>query len=97
MDSPWNTLEDFLEASRKAKAEGKKLEIGIAGEAGLWHQAVWLWKKQQEQREHINIYHLQGQLINWLQCSVNTWIYDNNDDCFRPHLKEGTLRMLADE
>lgn len=38
-DFEWKTLDEFLEAAKAAKENGKPLTIGTNGDYGLWHQA----------------------------------------------------------
>ena len=95
-DSPWNNLEDFLEASKKAKAEGKKLEIGVAGEAGLWHQAGVVMEEAtgtEEAYKYIPFTGSADQLAAMLGKHLDAMI--TTTTASRAHLKEGTLRMLA--
>lgn len=38
-DYEWETIDDFLEAAKAAKAEGRQLTIATNGDFGVWHQA----------------------------------------------------------
>lgn len=50
-DAPWNTVEEFLEATRKAKGD---LKVGNAGNGSIWHlAAVALEQKANVRFNHI--------------------------------------------
>jgi tripartite-type tricarboxylate transporter receptor subunit TctC len=50
-DAPWNTVEEFLEASRKAKGQVK---VGNAGNGSIWHLAAVAL----EQKANLNFNHI---------------------------------------
>ncbi|HHY13511.1 MAG TPA: tripartite tricarboxylate transporter substrate binding protein [Thermoanaerobacterales bacterium] len=95
-DSPWDTLEDFLEASREAKAKGEKLEIAIAGEAGLYHQAGAVMEEAtgtEGAYKYIPYAGCSDQLAALLGKHLDAMIASTT--AARPHIKEGSVKMLG--
>lgn len=95
-DSPWKTLDEFLEAAKKAKQEGKQLQVGVAGENGLWHQAGVVMEEAtgtEGAYKYIPFKGSSDQLAAMLGKHLDAMI--TSTTASKSHLEAGTLRMLA--
>lgn len=95
-DSEWKTLDEFLEAAKKAKEEGRQLQVGIAGENGLWHQAGVVMEEATGTEGAFKYIPFKGsgdQLAAMLGKHLDAMI--TSTTASQQHLEEGTLRMLA--
>jgi len=95
-DFGWNTLEDFLNAAKKAKSEGKTLKIGVAGEGGLWHQAGALMAEKTGTEGAYTYVPFKGssdQLADMLGKHIDCMV--TSITAAKPHVDEGTLIVLG--
>lgn len=95
-DSPWETLDDFLVATKQAKEKGENLEIGVAGENGLWHQAGLVMEEATQIEGAYKYIPYSGsstQLAGMLGKHVDAII--TSITASQQHIDSGTLRLLA--
>ncbi|MFZ5946177.1 MAG: tripartite tricarboxylate transporter substrate binding protein [Bacillota bacterium] len=95
-DFGYKNLDDFIAASKKAKEEGKTLKIGVAGEAGLWHQAGALMAEKIGTEGAYTFVPFKGsadQLADMLGKHLDAMVTSLTASL--PHVKEGTLTVLA--
>ena len=95
-DYGYGGLEDFLEAARKAQTEGRTMQIGVAGEGGVWHQAGALMANETGTQDAFIYVPFQGsadQLADLLGKHLDAIV--STTTASLDHIRAGTLQLLA--
>jgi tripartite-type tricarboxylate transporter receptor subunit TctC len=95
-DYGYKSIDDFLNAAKVAKANGKQLTIGTNGDYGIWHQAGVLMEEATDRKGAFKFVPFSGsgdQTTEMLGKHLDAII--TSPTASISHVKEGTLVALA--